>query len=326
MLAKPLAGRCAERPVGQGKQYLLAHDILEHEPALVIIPDLGLFFRDGALAGGGIGVGGAEQEVKVSLERLRNGLEAAGAQQGEITGVAGAEADVLDDLLVAAMFEDELGAAVESEGAGLEDVRRVVDDTCGEAGINFERFPCEVCWGDDHGAAVDFLMADGRLAGAGDWVEQRGVLIIVCGLPGSGKTTLARQLEHERKGVRLSADDWMHMLGVNLHDEALRDRVEQMQWVMGRRLLELGQTVIIEWGTWGRPERDALREGTRALGAQVELVYLTAAPEHLFRRIAARAREDPPIRWEQVQGWAERFQVPGAQEVELFDRFEVIAS
>lgn len=152
---------------------------------------------------------------------------------------------------------------------------------------------------------------------------ERGTLVVVCGLPGAGKTTLARVMERERAGLRLAPDEWMAMLGMWIWDEAGRDRVERLQWSVGKRLLALGQTVIVEWGTWGRGERDVLREEAREVGARVELVYLTEAPEELFRRIAARGMENPPVRWEQVVGWGERFQAPGAEEGALWDRFEV---
>lgn len=44
-------------------------------------------------------------------------------------------------------------------------------------------------------------------------------LIVVAGLTGSGETTLAHQLEQTYAAVRLSADDWMESLGINLHGE-----------------------------------------------------------------------------------------------------------
>jgi len=96
-------------------------------------------------------------------------------------------------------------------------------------------------------------------------------LIIECGLPGSGKTTHAKLLEGKLRAIRFSPDEWMNILVVDLYDEGMRAKIEALQWKLAQGLLTLGLTVIIEWGTWGRSERDTLRTGARALGAAVEL-------------------------------------------------------
>ena len=145
-------------------------------------------------------------------------------------------------------------------------------------------------------------------------------LVVVCGLPGSGKTTLAKQLESNMPALRLSADDWMNDLSVNLHEESSRAKIEALQWTLTKRLLVLGEKVIVEWGAWSKAERTRLRNEARALGAVVELHYLAAPLEELFARIQKRGAEDPPITWEALQDWVSLFEPPTAEEMALFDR------
>lgn len=111
----------------------------------------------------------------------------------------------------------------------------------------------------------------------------------------------------------------MNALSLDLYDEDRRAKVGALQWKFCQELLTLGFTVIIEWGTWGRSERDTLRRGARALGAAVELHYLSAPADVLFDRIQRRGVENPPIEQDTVSRWFEIFQVPTAEEVELFD-------
>ena len=146
-----------------------------------------------------------------------------------------------------------------------------------------------------------------------------GRLIIVCGLPGSGKTTLAQSLEAKLRAIRLSPDDWMDAIGINLWDAEKRAHIEALQWAFGQRLLKLGVVVIIEWGTWARSERDKLRLGARALGACAELHFLSAPPDVLFERIERRALENPPIQREVVTQWLDSFEEPTKEELSLYD-------
>ena len=150
-------------------------------------------------------------------------------------------------------------------------------------------------------------------------MDFQATLFILCGLPGAGKTTVAKQIEISLSAVRMSADDWMTALSVNLHAEDQRAKIEALQWKLAKRLLSLRQNVVIEWGAWGKRERDALRTEARALGARVELYYLSAPLEELFARIQRRNMEDPPIEWADVQKWAEIFEAPAPAEMTLFD-------
>jgi predicted kinase len=149
--------------------------------------------------------------------------------------------------------------------------------------------------------------------------SNQGRLIIVCGLPGSGKTTWARTLESRLGAVRFAPDEWMDVLSMDLYDEESRGKIEGLQWQVGQKLLALGLIVIIEWGTWGRSERNTLRTGARALGAAVELHYLAAPENVLFERIHRRGMERPPITRESLSRWCAAFQVPTEEELALYD-------
>lgn len=148
-------------------------------------------------------------------------------------------------------------------------------------------------------------------------------LILICGLPGSGKTTLARQLAEEVPAVRLCPDEWKHDLGIDYYDEQARVRLEKRLWQLGEELLGLGQSVILENGFWAREERDELRLAARNLGVAVELHYLEAPIDELWRRLEIRNEEGKPgtapIKREDLEKWSQQFEAPDAAELALFD-------
>lgn len=148
---------------------------------------------------------------------------------------------------------------------------------------------------------------------------RRPTLIIVMGLPGSGKTTVAQQLEVARNAVRLSADEWMDTLDIDLWDTAGRQRVEQLQADHAGQLLGAGTSVVVEWGTWQRAERDALRAIAANVNAGVELYVCDAPIDELLDRITQRNRENPPITREQLSAWDAVIERPTPDELGSFD-------
>ena len=145
-------------------------------------------------------------------------------------------------------------------------------------------------------------------------------LVLLCGLPASGKTTLARELAETYGAVRLNADEWKLALGIDPFDEDLRVRLETQLLALARRLLTLGTSVILEWGFWARSERDELQEVARSLGSAVELRFLEVPYDDLVQRVVERTADGGiPITASHMERYRVIFQPPTDEELRLFD-------
>jgi predicted kinase len=150
-------------------------------------------------------------------------------------------------------------------------------------------------------------------------------LVLLCGLPGAGKTTLARRLEEQIPALRLSPDEWLTALGIDLWDGRARDRVEGLQWELARRILRLGGSAVLENGYWTRAEREARRQQAAALGphVRVELRYLDAPLDELWQRLerrnASREWRTAPITRAKLEEWANIFEPPSEGELAAYD-------
>jgi len=152
-------------------------------------------------------------------------------------------------------------------------------------------------------------------------------LHLICGLPGAGKTTLAKKLETELPALRLTPDEWIAQILTDVSDRAeldrLRDPIEAIQWEVAAKTLALGVDVILDFGFWGREERKEFRHRAEALGAVVKWHFLVVEREELWTRIAKRNAELPPGTFynseEEFDKWWSVFEPPTPDELESND-------
>jgi predicted kinase len=149
-------------------------------------------------------------------------------------------------------------------------------------------------------------------------------LHLMVGLPCSGKTTLARKLEHEKSALRLTPDEWQIPLFGQDAEEPEHDTrhsiIESMLWNIAGRALELGTNVILDFGFWAREEREEYRSRAKQLGASSEIHYLDVSEEELLRRLEERnlraSQESFRISKEAMKPWIAFFQKPTPDELE----------
>ena len=121
--------------------------------------------------------------------------------------------------------------------------------------------------------------------------------------------------------MRLCPDEWI--LGIYGPDidratfDAARDPVEVALWKLAERALTLGLDVIVEYGFWSREEREFFRTRAETVGATVDLRFVDAPPDELWRRIEERNKDLPPAyrnHREELDAWLKVFQPPTEDE------------
>ncbi len=145
-------------------------------------------------------------------------------------------------------------------------------------------------------------------------------LFLTVGLPGTGKTTGARRIEAEHGALRLTKDEWMKALYGHDNPASASDVIEGRLIQIGMRALELGISVVIDYGLWSRAERSALRQAAADVGAAVEICYFGLTPAEQRKRLAQRLAEAPHESWpmseQELTEWASRFEIPTSAELD----------
>tara|TARA_R110002110_G_scaffold14545_1_gene67319 strand:+ start:415 stop:909 length:495 start_codon:yes stop_codon:yes gene_type:complete len=155
-------------------------------------------------------------------------------------------------------------------------------------------------------------------------------LHIICGLPCSGKSTLAKKLEVDLPGLRLGPDEWLVDLIPDRNQEEVgrqRPILNSIQWKLAQRVLSLGCNVILEHGFWSPQERLEAAKGCANLNVKIHLHYMNVAMSVLGSRLDRRNQNLPNdcfyIAPKMLEQWAPDFVPPDSDELELFNSYQI---
>lgn len=135
---------------------------------------------------------------------------------------------------------------------------------------------------------------DTRTAVSDDEIAS-GVLCMMCGVAGSGKTTFARRLE-ARGVTRLSIDEEIWRRFGRQGIDYPPSRYGELQ-VIARRtldqelitLLHAGTPAVLDYSFWKRADRDRYRLLVEQHGRSSTLIVLRVATDVVRRRLVARS-------------------------------------
>jgi predicted kinase len=152
-------------------------------------------------------------------------------------------------------------------------------------------------------------------------------LHLIVGLPCAGKTTYAKTLELEESALRFTPDEWHTRLfgqdfGLDLEHPEHDSRhglIETMMWDVAARALQLGTNVILDFGFWGKSEREDYRARASQVGANTSIHFLNVPEEELLARLEVRNANLPAGTFQipaaKLREWMQIFQAPSADEL-----------
>ena len=146
------------------------------------------------------------------------------------------------------------------------------------------------------------------------------LVIMMCGVAGSGKTTFSQQLE--KKGfVRLSIDEEIRATNGRYGVDFPIEKIEEYKKVAERKLrsyliqlIHNKQHVVIDYSFWDRERRNDYKQLIEESGGKWKLIYLDVHPDDLRERLKIRKNRDDanafPITEEILTTYLTGFQRP----------------
>jgi predicted kinase len=143
-------------------------------------------------------------------------------------------------------------------------------------------------------------------------------VVLMCGLAGSGKTTVALRLE-ERGYLRLSFDERAWSAGFRRHpvDPDAADRIHRTIDADALAAAQAGIPVVIDTSFWSRRSRDRARALFAPLGIVPVVYHLRVDRDEIERRLVRRSGRGPNdvrVPADLLRRYVARFEAPTPDE------------
>lgn len=149
----------------------------------------------------------------------------------------------------------------------------------------------------------------------------RSLVVMMCGVAGSGKTTFAQQLEEEGF-IRLSIDEEIWTTNGRYGIDYPTDKYEEYKEAAENKLRKLlvkliqdKQHVVVDFSFWQRSRRTIYKRLIEENGGEWKLIYLKVHPNDLRKRLKIRSQRFDanaafPITEKVLTSFLKGFEVP----------------
>lgn len=121
------------------------------------------------------------------------------------------------------------------------------------------------------------------------------LVILMCGIAGSGKSTLSKKIEEEKGFVRLSIDEevWSFRgrYGIDYPVEKYKEYLDEAEIRLKNKLIAFIQekrNIVVDTSCWNRSIREEYKRVIENAGGKWKLLYMKVHPNELRRRLTIR--------------------------------------
>lgn len=132
-------------------------------------------------------------------------------------------------------------------------------------------------------------------------------LIVLRGYPGSGKTTIGKELEKRGRGVLVDHNSILNFLaGIAGNDDGIYDEIHSLEKSIARKLLHDKKSAIVARGFSARVSIVPYSDLARDMGAELCIFKLAVSESNLIKRVTSEERKkdfNPTISEDILMTW-----------------------